>query len=39
MPKYQNPPTNYEIHGLKIEVHKGHEIQSFDWILTGCDVG
>ena len=25
MPKYRNPPTMYEIHRLKIEIHKGHE--------------
>jgi len=28
MPKYQNPPTMYEIHCLKIEIHKVHEIHS-----------
>ena len=28
MPKYRNPPTKYEIHCLKIEIHKGHEIHS-----------
>jgi len=26
MPKYQNPPTMYEIHCLKIEIHKVHKI-------------
>jgi len=24
MPKDRNPPTKYEIHCLKIEIHKGH---------------
>ena len=28
MPKYRNPPTKYEIHCLKIEIHKGHEMHS-----------
>ena len=28
MPKYRNPPTMYEIHCLKIEIHKVHEIHS-----------
>jgi len=28
LPKYQNPPTKYEIHCPEIEIHKVHEIQS-----------
>ena len=28
LPKYRNPPTMYEIHCLKIEIHKVHKIHS-----------
>jgi len=26
MPKYRNPPTKYEIHCLKIEIHEIHKL-------------